>query len=162
MQDLGTNFLEGSGVETDQIDTNWANSLTKRTGACGPASKTSWTNMFEEGRLAARPLIIRLGLRDVMNPDFEGQYGANLVGKEARFDELLHANAIADDNWQGLRRSLQKTLAGIDTDFVLTEKNRHALDLAAYLLVQAKLAGDIAAWNAAVHDAKPVTGVTCH
>jgi predicted acylesterase/phospholipase RssA len=162
MQDLGTNFLEGSGVETDQIDTNWANSLTKRTGACGPASKTSWTNMFEEGRLAARPLIIRLGLRDVMNPDFEGQYGANLVGKEARFDELLHANAIADDNWQGLRRSLQKTLAGIDTDFVLTEKNRDALDLAAYLLVQAKLAGDIAAWNAAVHDAKPVTGVTCH
>ncbi len=39
-----------------------------------------------------------------MNPDFEGQYGANLVGKEARFDELLRANAIADDNWQGLRQ----------------------------------------------------------
>jgi predicted acylesterase/phospholipase RssA len=162
MQDLGTKFLESTGVETDQIDTNWPNSLTKRTGTCGPASKTSWTNMFEDGRLAARPLIIRLGLRDVMNPDFEGQYGANLVGKEARFDELLRANAIADDNWQGLRRSLQKTLAGIGTDFVLTEKSRHALDLAAYLLVQAKLAGDISAWNAAVRDAKPMTGLTCH
>ncbi len=45
---------------------------------------------------------------------------------------------------------------------MLTEKSRHALDLAAYLLVQAKLAGDIATWNEAVHDIKPVTGVTCH
>jgi predicted acylesterase/phospholipase RssA len=162
MQDLGTKFLEGSGVETDQIDTNWPNSLTKRTGACGPASRTSWANLFEDGRLAARPLIIRLGLRDVMNPDFEGQYGANLVGKEARFDELLRANAITDENWQGLRRNLQTTLAGIETDFVLTEKSRHALDLAAYLLVQAKLAGNIAAWNEAVRDAKPMTGLTCH
>ena len=97
-----------------------------------------------------------------MNPDFEGQYGANLVGKEARFDELLRANAIADDNWQGLRHSLRTTLAGIDTDFVLKDKSRHALDLAAYLLVQAKLAGNIAIWNEAVRDAKPVTGVTCH
>jgi hypothetical protein len=61
-----------------------------------------------------------------------------------------------------LRRSLQKTLAGIGTDFVLMEKSRHALDLSAYLLVQAKLAGDISAWNAAVRDAKPMTGLTCH
>jgi hypothetical protein len=45
---------------------------------------------------------------------------------------------------------------------VLTEKSRHALDLAAYLLVNAKLAGDITAWNAAVRNSKPVTGVTCH
>ena len=98
-----------------------------------------------------------------MNPDFEGQYVANLVGKEARFDELLRANnAVGDSTWPALQQRLETSLAGIDTDFVLTEKSRHALDLAAYLLVQAKLAGDIAAWNAAVHDAKPVTGVTCH
>jgi predicted acylesterase/phospholipase RssA len=163
MQDLGTKFLEGSGVETDQIKMNWHDSLTKRAGACGPASKTSWANLFEDGRLAVRPLIIRLGLRDIMDPDFEGQYVANLVGKEARFDELLRANnAVGDSTWPALQQRLETSLAGIDTDFVLTEKNRHALDLAAYLLVQAKLAGDIAAWNAAVHDAKPVTGVTCH
>ena len=163
MQDLGTKFLEGTGVDTDQLNMNWENTLTKRTGTCGPASKTSWVNMFEEGRLAARPLIIRLGLRDVMNPDFEGQYSAaNLIGKEAQLDELLRANGIATDNWQGLRRNLQATLAGIETDFVLTDKNRRALDLAAYLLVNGKLAGDIAAWNAAVRDAKPVTGIACH
>lgn len=161
-QDLGTKFLEGAGVDTDQLNMNWENTLTKRTGTCGPVSKTSWANMFEEGRLAARPLIIRLGLRDVMSPDFEGQYSGNLVGKEARFDELLRANGVTADNWQGLRTNLQVSLAGIETDFVLTEKNRHALDLAAYLLVQGKLAGDIAAWNAAVRDAKPVTGVACH
>ena len=58
--------------------------------------------MFEEGRLAARPLIIRLGLRDVMNPDFEGQYGANLVGKEARFDELLRAERHHGEHLAGL------------------------------------------------------------
>jgi predicted acylesterase/phospholipase RssA len=162
LQDLGTKFLEGTGVDTDQLNMNWENTLTRRTGACGPASKTSWQNMFEEGRLAARPLIIRLGLRDVMNPDFEGQYSANLVGKEARFDELLRENAVTESTWQGLRQRLQTSLAGIETDFVLTEKSRHALDLAAYLLVNAKLAGDITAWNAAVRNSKPVTGVTCH
>ena len=27
MQDLGTKFLEGSGVETDQIKMNWQNEL---------------------------------------------------------------------------------------------------------------------------------------
>jgi predicted acylesterase/phospholipase RssA len=111
LQDLGTKFLESTGVDTDQLNMNWENTLTKRTGACGPASKTSWQNMFEEGRLAARPLIIRLGLRDVMNPDFEGQYSANLVGKEARFDELLRANAVTESTWQGLRQRLQTSLA---------------------------------------------------
>ena len=162
MQDLGTKFLEGSGVETDQIDTNWPNSLIKRAGACGPTSKTSWENLFEDGRLTARPLIIRLGLRDVMNPDFEGQYGGNLAATVARFEALLRANGIAADNWQGMRQRLEASLAGIGTDFVLREKDRHALDLAAYLLVNGKLAGDIAVWNAAVRDPKPVTGVKCH
>jgi predicted acylesterase/phospholipase RssA len=162
MQDLGTKFLEGAGVDTDQLNMNWENTLTKRTGTCGPTSKTSWGNMFEEGRLAARPLIIRLGLRDVMNPDFEGQYGANLAGTEARLEALLRENGIEEGTWQGVHKRLQASLAGIGTDFVLTQKDRSALDLAAYLLVNGKLAGDIVVWNAAVRDAKPVTGVTCH
>lgn len=162
MQDLGTKFLEGTGVETDQLNMNWEHSLTKRTGACGPKSKTSWGNMFEDGRLAVRPLIIRLGLRDVMNPDFQGQYGANLGASGSRFEELLRASGIAADTWQGMAQHLETTLAGIGTDFVLKEKDRRALDLAAYLLVNGKLAGDIAVWNAAVRDAKPVTGLTCH
>jgi len=161
MQDLCTKFLEGTGVETDQTNMNWQNSLTKRTGACGPASKTSWQNMFEDGRLAARPLIIRLGLRDAMDPDFERQYGANLAATAPRFEALMRENGITEGTWQGLRKSLEASLARIDTDFVLTEKSRRALDLAAYLLVNGKLAGDITAWNAAVRDAKPVTGVTC-
>jgi len=161
MQDLCTKFLEGTGVETDQTNMNWQNSLTKRTGACGPASKTSWQNMFEDGRLAARPLIIRLGLRDAMDPDFERQYGGNLAATAPRFEALMRENGITEGTWQGLRKSLEASLARIDTDFVLTEKSRRALDLAAYLLVNGKLAGDITAWNAAVRDAKPVTGVTC-
>ena len=79
MQDLGWKFLEGTGVETDQINMNWETSLTQRRGLCGPAAKSSWENMFEDGRLTLRPLIIRLGLRDIINPDFEGQYGASLA-----------------------------------------------------------------------------------
>jgi hypothetical protein len=33
-----------------------------------------------------RPLIIRLGLRDVMNPDFQGRYGANLGATGSRLE----------------------------------------------------------------------------
>ncbi len=160
MQDLGWKFLEGTGVTSDQINLNWPNDLTKRTGACHPASKASWDNMFEDGRLALRPLIIRLGLRDVMNPDFEGQYGANLAGSEARLQELVRQNGIGG-SWQDLRASMSKTLAGIATDFVLTDKDRRALDLAAFLLVQGKLAGDVAVWNAVARDVKPVAGPSC-
>ncbi len=160
MQDLGWKFLEGTGVETDQINGNWESDLTKRTGACHPASKASWENMFEDGRLSLRPLIIRLGLRDIMNPDFEGQYGANLSGSEARLQELVHENGITG-SWQDLRNTLRKQLAGIATDFVLTDKDRRALDLAAFLLVHGKLAGDIAAWNAVERGAAPVTGLSC-
>lgn len=61
-----------------------------------------------------------------------------------------------------MTQRLETTLAGIGTDFVLQEKDRRALDLAAYLLVNGKLAGDIAVWNAAVRDAKPVAGLNCH
>ena len=38
MQDIGWKFLEGTGVETDQINMNWETSLTQRKGTCGPAA----------------------------------------------------------------------------------------------------------------------------
>ena len=160
MQDIGWKFLEGTGVETDQINMNWETSLTQRKGTCGPAAKSSWDNLFEDGRLTLRPLIIRLGLRDIMNPDFEGQYGANLTSAGHRLEELARLNGIAG-GWQELRASMRENLSGIRTDFVLTNENRRALDLAALLLVSGKLAGDLAVWNTVVKGAAPVTGQAC-
>jgi predicted acylesterase/phospholipase RssA len=160
MQDLGWKFLESTGVETDQINANWPTALTKRSGACHPASKASWENMLEDGRLSLRPLVVRLGLRDVMNPDFEGTYGANLSGAEARLQMLVHENGITG-GWRDLRTILRKRLAGIPTDFVLTTADRQALDLAAFLLVHGKLAGDIAAWNAVARAPAPAPGLSC-
>jgi predicted acylesterase/phospholipase RssA len=162
MQDLGWKFLESTGVQTDQLNMNWELSLLKRTGKCLPPSKTSWENMFEDGRLKLRPLIIRLGLRDIMNPDFEGQYGAYLAKHEARLLELVRLNGISG-GWPELRAGLRTRLARIATDFALTEEGRHALDLAALLLVQGKLAGDVAVYNAAAQSAQPpaAAGLSC-
>ena len=160
MQDIGWKFLEGTGVETDQINMNWETSLTQRKGTCGPAAKTSWDNMFEDGRLTLRPLIIRLGLRDIMNPDFEGQYGASLSSSSQRLEELARLNGIAGD-WQKMRSTMRETLSSIHTDFVLTDDNRRALDLAAFLLVNGKLASDLAVWNTIASVAAPVAGQAC-
>jgi hypothetical protein len=147
-------------VETDQINMNWETSLTQRKGTCGPAAKTSWDNMFEDGRLTLRPLIIRLGLRDIMNPDFEGQYGASLSSSSQRLEELARLNGIAGD-WQKMRSTMRETLSSIHTDFVLTDDNRRALDLAAFLLVNGKLASDLAVWNTIASVAAPVAGQAC-
>ena len=160
MQDIGWKFLEGTGVETDQINMNWETSLTQRKGTCGPAAKSSWENMFEDGRLSLRPLIIRLGLRDIMNPDFEGQYGASLAPVRQRLDELARLNRITGD-WQKMRSTMRETLSGIHTDFVLTDDNRRALDLAAFLLVNGKLASDLAVWNTITSTTAPVVGQAC-
>ena len=160
MQDIGWKFLEGTGVETDQINMNWETSLTQRKGTCGPAAKSSWENMFEDGRLSLRPLIIRLGLRDIMNPDFEGQYGASLAPGSQRLEQLARLNGIAGD-WQEMRSTMRETLSGIHTDFVLTDDNRRALDLAAFLLVNGKLASDLAVWNTITSTTAPVAGQAC-
>jgi hypothetical protein len=160
MQDLGWKFLEGTGVETDQINMNWETSLTQRKGTCGSAAKSSWDNMFEDGRLTLRPLIIRLGLRDIMNPDFEGQYGANLTSTGQRLEELARLDGVAG-GWQELRASMRENLSGIRTDFVLSDENRRALDLAAFLLVNGKLAGDLAVWNTVTRGAAPVASPAC-
>jgi hypothetical protein len=45
-------------------------------------------------------------------------------------------------------QSFADRLQGIKTDFALSKANRRALDLAAYLLVNWKLANDLEKWNA--------------
>ncbi len=81
-----------------------------------------------------------------MNPDFEGQYGASLAPATQRLEERARLNGIEGD-WQKMRSTMRETLSSIHTDFVLTDDSRRALDLAAFLLVNGKLARDLAVWN---------------
>lgn len=145
LQDLGWKFIESSGTVTDQLTMNWPHELTHRTGACGPATKTSWDNMFEQGALAMRPAVNRLGLRDVVDPDFASRYGSRLQNSRD-LAALLAENGI-NDGIEALSRHLGKRLQAIPTDFTLTAPDRRLLDLAAFLLVHGKLSGDAEQWN---------------
>jgi hypothetical protein len=156
LQDLGWRFIESTGVVTDQLNMNWPIDLVKRTGKCAPPSKTSWNNLFETGALTMRPLVIRLGLRDVINPDFATTYGAGLRGREDELARLLKANRIS--SIESLSRHISRRLQSIPTDFTLTATDRRLLDLVAFLLVHGKLAGDVAQWNEVSRSAATAEG----
>lgn len=161
LQDLGWKFIEGTDTVTDQLSMNWSQELTRRTGVCGPAAKTSWQPLFESGALAMRPLVIRLGLRDVISPDFAGTYGAALANEPA-LAALLTENGISGGITR-LSGQLTRHLQAIPTDFALTAANRKLLDLAAFLLVHGKLASDTARWSRirASIAAAPTDTVSC-
>lgn len=145
MQDLGLRFVESMDVVTDQLALNWPMELTRRSGTCSATGRASWANLFETGSLALKPLVIRLGLRDVVSADFQTQYAGHLRGR-AELEQLLAA-ANSHDSTGALPKDFSKRLQAIPTDFTLLPENRRLLDLVAYLLVHGKLAGDIARWN---------------
>jgi hypothetical protein len=145
LQDVGWKAIESSGVVTDQLSLNWETALTTRTGRCGGEPRASWNAPFESGQLAARPLVIRLGLRDIVNPDFLNVYGSGLQTDIARLQSLLEQS--------GVQNSLREKLLGIQTDFVLSDVGRKTLDLAAHMLVHGKLAGDLGQWEQIVTSA---------
>lgn len=145
IQDLGWKLIESTEAVTDQLNMSWARDLTERSGSCGTAVRTSWRNVFETGALALRPLVIRLGLRDVINPNFASAYGGGLADLP-ELDDLLKANQVAGGISQ-LSKDIGLRLQGIPTDFALRSDDRKLLDLVAFLLVHGKLAGDVGAWN---------------
>ena len=145
LQDVGWKSIESSGVVTDQLSLNWETALTARTGRCGGEPRASWNAPFESGQLVARPLVIRLGLRDIVNPDFLNVYGRGLATDVARLQNLLRESGVQND--------LRERLLGIQTDFVLSDVGRKTLDLAAHMLVYGKLAGDLAKWEQIVTSA---------
>lgn len=161
LQDLGWKHIESSDVVTDQINANWPRALTQRSSSCGPADRASWRNLFESGILAQRPLVIRLGLRDVINPDFGSNYGA-FLRERPQLEHLLAVNG-ATDGIAGLPKDFSRRLQAIPTDFTLAPDDRRLLDLTAFLLVHGKLAGDIAHWNEIHrgHVADPPPHVKC-
>jgi predicted acylesterase/phospholipase RssA len=161
LQDLGWKFIETTGTVTDQLSMNWPQELTRRTGNCVPSAKSSWNGLFESGALAMRPLVIRLGLRDVVDPDFASRYGERLQD-QPELAALLVQNGIGD-GFATLSRHLSKRLQNIPTDFTLTASDRKLLDLTAFLLVHGKLSGDVAQWNSVrnIEMTAPMPTATC-
>lgn len=161
IQDLGWKLIESTDVVTDQLNMNWTRDLTERTGSCSAAVRTSWRNVFETGALALRPLVIRLGLRDVINPNFASAYGGGLANLP-ELDDLLKANQVAGGISQ-LSKDVGLRLQGIPTDFALRSDDRKLLDLIAFLLVHGKLAGDVGAWNEVRRsvDGRPPAAAKC-
>lgn len=147
LQDVGWKSLEANGIVTDQLRGNWSLDLPKRTGRCGSTAKTSWSEPFESGQLLLRPLILRLGLRDVLNPNFLMHIADAQVPRPDALKAHLTANDLPD-GLAAMSRALSKRIATIETDFTLTPDGRTTLDLAAYLLVHGKLLSDLVEWNA--------------
>jgi hypothetical protein len=161
LQDLGWKQIESMDVVTDQLNINWPHELPRRSGTCDAPNRASWKNLFESGILSTRPLVIRLGLRDIINPDFALTYGAYLQDRP-ELDRLLAANRTTNGITQ-LPKDFSRRLQSIPTDFTLAAGDRTLLDLAAFLLVHGKLAGDIAQWNE-IHrsiTANPNTPIKC-
>jgi predicted acylesterase/phospholipase RssA len=143
LQDLTWKFLESNGVVTDQLNVNWPIKLKAKSENNPKNPKTSFDDLFDRGELAFRPCVIRLGLRDVANPNFPTKY---LNTQDPRLEELLRANGIKQIGPYQPAVGLAQHLQRIPTDFALSDADRRALDLAAYLLVNGKLADDLGLW----------------
>jgi predicted acylesterase/phospholipase RssA len=162
LQDAGWKFLENSGVVTDQLNANWAQDLNHRSGRCIGERKSSWAEPFETGQLRLRPLVIRLGLRDVLNPDFMMRFAPADTQRSNALQSLIEQNDLPD-GLAPMSIALKERITNIRTDFALTDSGRKTLDLAAFLLVHGKLAADLAAWNSIVAEAgeKPLPEAKC-
>jgi len=123
LQDLGFKFIESTGAITDQLSANWPQELTSKADVCGSGQKACWDGLLKSGNIAMRPVVIRLGLRDLADPD-------------------LSCAEIPNPS-----RPFIERLKGIKTDFVLSTSDRKTLDVAARILVRCKLAGDLVDWN---------------
>jgi len=157
VQDLVWKFLENNGVVTDQLNLNWPMELKEKSKTNSNTSKTSWDKLFESGELAVRPCVIRLGLRDIANPDFPKRL---LDDQDPRLQRLLAANGIKQIGPYEPAPGLPEHLQRIKTDFVLSKPDRRALDLAAYLLVNGKLADDLNQWSNVVNTLVKEKGAT--
>lgn len=153
VQDLVWKFVESLGVVTDQLNMNWPMELMAQPQAGSGNSKASWEEVFASGKIAFRPLIIRLGLRDLADPNFQMSYSQFLNDHDARLHSLLGENGLKELGPYEPAPGLPERLQEVKTDFAMNESDRHALDLAAYLLVNGKLAGDLQQWNSVVSTA---------
>ena len=147
VQDLTWKLAGELGVVTDQLSMNWPRELRAKAPAGTRSSKASWDPLVASGRLALRPCIIRVGLRDLSDPDYLGFYSGLEKSPDGRLQRLLRAAGFSQLGPYVPVPGLPERLQRIRTDFALNDADRRALDLAAYLLVNGKLASDIQLWN---------------
>ena len=147
VQDLTWKFVESTGVVTDQLNMNWPLVLKAKHTETAWNSKACWSDLCDRGVLLYRPCLIRLGLRDVANPDFPKRF---LNNGDSRLQSLLRENHVKALGKFDPAPALPERLSAIKTDFALSQADRRALDLAAYLLVNGKLADDLEQWNSIV------------
>jgi predicted acylesterase/phospholipase RssA len=160
VQDLVWKFVESTGVVTDQLNMNWPMVLKAKPQAGGGNSKASWDGLFTSGKLALRPSVIRLGLRDLADPNFQMSYSQFLNDQDARLHSLLAENGLKKLGPYEPAPGLPERLQQVKTDFAMSEADRHALDLAAYLLVNGKLAGDLDRWTSVANTVVEKKGST--
>jgi predicted acylesterase/phospholipase RssA len=162
LYDVVWKFVEAADVVTDQNTANWPRALTGRSGQCPAENKGSFAGLFESGTLALRPLVVRLGLRDLADPDFAARYAAWRGPVPEELQRLLADNDLPE-GLAGLSRGLRERILRLDTDFDLEARSRKMLDLAAYLLVRGKLTADLTAWSTLVKQAttQAASGLSC-
>lgn len=143
LQDLGWKFVESTGAVTDQINANWQRELSERRQIAHDADGVSWNALLESHAIAQRPVVIRLGLRDVVNPNASFTHPELLPLTDPLFRQLLTDNGLDHDVKWLWSAHLASRLQAIKTDFALSPSDRRLLDLAAFLLVHFTLADDL-------------------
>jgi len=154
LQEVDLKYVEGSGVEISQHRSSWKKRLSTRTGQCRRTRDASWDSYFETGEIALRPLVIRLGLRDVIGAarTFSWEEAVAAESLKKLYKELLEKNGVRKVVGGIAEEQFVTKLKGIRTDLELSESSRDALDLAAFLLVHGKLRLDLAAWDGIAGD----------
>jgi len=149
-------FLEETGVLVDDLIANYETRLVENPPAPDGGGRASWSDAVSSGRLLLRPLVIGLRLRDIDEAYYAvWQSQTNGGPKDTRLVKLFEASGIPSGFERGptspwpatTYQELERRLSHIKTDFVLAERARRVLDLAAYLLVHGKLEPALGRWN---------------
>ncbi len=169
-QDAVFQFLASTGVFglpgfPDSLALNFPGLLSRQQTtqtSRGVSPKAAWGELMNSGKLALRPCVIALGLRDIDDAYYNiwsaKEFGRN--PEDPRLVELLARSGIqnykaawTDGPFSSLNGQLMRRLRGIPTDFALSQSDRATLDLAAYILVHGELENGLAAWSSVARDA---------
>ena len=170
-QDAVFQFLASTGVFglpgfPDSLAQNYPGALFSRPQITQPSwevpPKAAWGELMNSGKLALRPCVIVLGLRDIRDA-YYNIWSANDFGKkpeDPRLVELLARSGMQNyeaacrmDHIRASTGRLTECLRRIQTDFALKPSDRATLDLAAYVLVHGKLESDLADWSSVARSA---------
>ena len=149
-------FLEGTGVFIASQNTDLAG-YTSRPVQTQGNSKVSWGEDMASGKLVMPPVVISMRLRDIVSAYYNLWSRLKHAEPSAKHALIqLFTSAQIDSGLQDddpdtgpakTNEELERHLSQIKTDFVLGNKYRKVLDLAAYILVHGQLIPSLAEWN---------------